>query len=106
MSDIDTVISAIEGCTDLPAEVRALGCEANSIEPATFDKTYIEFLDEQILLNARGTEWTQMLIKRRRNLAGYVEAQLLNATLKINGTEYRFKISPASGQVVHWESVK
>ena len=103
MSDIDIVTHAILSCSELPFEVHDSVRTVRNIDRSTFDVTYIDFLDEQIGLEPRGAEWTELLRIRRERLSRYVDVPLLNAKMRVNEIEYSFKISPNSQRVVYWE---
>jgi len=49
----------------MPECVRDSASSVAGLETSSFDVTYLEFLDQQIELNARGDEWSQRLSSRR-----------------------------------------
>ena len=103
LSDIEIVRSSIKRCDELPEQVLGELEKISHVDRSQFDQSYIEFLDEQIGLNARGDDWSEILRIRRHYLADYTNTQLLNATVLINRKEYRFKVGPSKKLVVHWE---
>ena len=64
----DVFADAVLASTEVPQIAKDRIGEATVIEEHAFDETYIEFLDEQIQLNARGDEWSARLRKRREGL--------------------------------------
>lgn len=103
MNKLEVVQQCLQSCNELPGIVCENIANITNIEIRSFDVSYIEFLDEQINLNARGAEWTNRLKSRRENLAVFVGVKLLNASLYINGREFSFKIEPNERRVIHWE---
>jgi len=87
----------------MPEEIRKVLERADDFEYRIFDSSYLQFLDEQIDLNARGAEWTKLMTARRRNLSEYAGIELLNASSETTSGHYSAKIDPRSGVVVHWE---
>ena len=70
-------VGVVRACKVLPDDVRECADQAVGIEESTFDQTYIDFLDELILLGARGLEWTARLRKRCEALRSYCGRPLL-----------------------------
>lgn len=87
----DVLSKQIVEFLDLPGWARGL-CEQSvdeiardnrvRIEVKLFDKSYIQFLQEQIELGVRGDEWTDLLRKRKSALSPWVgrETQFLTIT--------------------------
>ncbi len=73
------------------------------MEESCFDSTYLDFLDEQIELNARGDEWSDRLRRRRSGLADWCDYPLLYGRIVVGPDEYTIKINRATRSVVYWE---
>ena len=55
-----------------------------SVELITITKSYIDWLDEQIHLAARGPDWNVILRKRRKELAEYVDIEVIRVNISRN----------------------
>lgn len=95
---------AIRECHDLPKDVRDRADEIQNVEWSKFDQSYIDFLDEQILLEARGPEWSERLRKRKRNLLALVDMRYLSCKLDGDGHSWTFAIASDPPDMVHHES--
>src|SRR5690606_21412082 len=82
---IDVFVEATKNCADLPDAARKLAADAVGVEESTYDKSYIEFLDLQIELNARGPEWTDLLRRRRATLAPFCDCRLISGRIPMEG---------------------
>lgn len=71
-------------------------------EYSEFDNSYIDFLQRQIELNARGGEWTQLLTRRKAVLQQFVDVVMLKGTLHLCGTNIDYWFDE-TGAVVHHE---
>jgi hypothetical protein len=94
---------AVVECADLPRIGKERVHDALHVEEHTFDSSYIEFLDEQIRLNARGDEWSDRLRDRRQHLAPYSDQRLIRGKISIPEGELSIEIEPESSRVIHWE---
>ena len=97
-------IAAVCNCSDIPEIVRDSAYLVQGIREATFDSTYLQFLSEQIQLNARGDTWSNRLRIRLAGLAHLCDRRLLDGRIFVNGEEYWVKVDPTTNQVVYWES--
>lgn len=95
-------MDAIDRCAELPASVREATDRA-PIEEHSFDQSYIEFLDTQILLDARGAQWTERLRTRRKNLRSFVGIKLFRASVQVGKTSYTIEVATITRTVIHWE---
>ena len=77
--------------------------EVNGLEEHFFDLSYMDFLHEQIQLNAHGKAWGDRLCKRRDDLKPYVNHVLIRARISVPGGEISFEVDPSSSRVIHWE---
>jgi len=55
-----------------------------SVELTTVTKSYIDWLDEQIQLATRGPDWNIILQKRRKELADYVDIEVIRVHISHN----------------------
>lgn len=103
VSQLDTFINAVRNCGALPECVRQSAQSASGVETTSFDSTYLEFLDEQIELNARGDAWSQRLRSRRAGLSEWCDSPLINGRISVNSDDYAVKVDPKTQTVVYWE---
>ena len=94
---------AIRECPDLPEDVRSRAGEIRSVEWSEFDQSYIDFLDEQIGLGARGPEWSDRLKQRKKDYLELIDTKHLNCTLEEEGLIWDFAITTDPPKVVHYE---
>src|SRR5882724_9956260 len=103
MCMLETFVKAVEQCPDLPQAAREQARSAPAVESHSFDKSYLEFLDEQIRLNARGASWTERLKRRREGLQALCSRPLLRGTIHQGNDEYTVEVDPETTAVVYWE---
>ena len=103
MNQFDTFIHAVRNCVALPECVRDSAQSVAGIETSSFDVTYLEFLDQQIELNARGDEWSQRLRSRRSGLADWCDIPLIDGRITVDTDFYTIKVDPKTQSVVYWE---
>ena len=84
MNQRDAFTVAVHNCAKLPKFVRNAASSVVEIETSTFDVTYLEFLDEQVELNARGDEWSQRLRLRRSGLADWCDVPLIKGRINVD----------------------
>jgi len=106
MKPADLFIEAVRGCQDLPAEVRNHAADARGVEESCFDESYIQFLDEQIHLSPRGTEWTEILRRRREGLRSFCSVPLVSGRIRVGRFDTWVKIDPRTRAVVFWEQLE
>lgn len=90
----------------IPAPLVGTAVEVVSCRESWFDQSYMDFLDTQIGLDARGPQWTDRLRRRRAALATMCGMRLISATVRTAGsgsTFYSVHIDPVRKAVVHWE---
>jgi hypothetical protein len=73
------------------------------LRQTTFDKSYLDFSDEQIELCPRGPKWNDRLRRRREALAPFSNQNLLDGRIRTEDSEYWIKVDPDQKIVVHWE---
>lgn len=103
MNQFDIFTSAVRNCDALPDCVRESAESVVEIETSSFDVTYLEFLDEQIELNARGDAWSQRLRTRRAGLADWIGVPLIGGRITLDNDDYTIKVDPSTQSVVYWE---
>ena len=99
----DTFIKVVRDCIALPKCVRDSAASATGIETSSFDMTYLEFLDEQAELNARGDEWSQRLRSRRAGLTDWCDIPLIDGRITVGTDDYSLKVDPKTLSIVYWE---
>ncbi len=90
--------------SDLPAHVRCAASNAQAVEEHCFDDSYLEFLDQQIELNASGDAWTERLRARRANLSEYCNHTLIRGRIVVDGVDWSLEVEPETRRVVHCET--
>ena len=103
MSIRDVFITAVRRCPNLPESARDAGAVVEGIEETIFDATYLDFLDEQIQLNARGDAWSDRLRRRRAGLADWCDRPLIFGRVLVDADEYCVRVDPQTNEVVYWE---
>ena len=103
MSIREDFIAAVRNCSDLPQSVRDAAATAQGLEERCFDSTYLDFLDQQIELNARGDEWSDRLRRRRSGLADWCDRPLLDGGIVVGPYDYWIKVDRVTQSVVYWE---
>jgi hypothetical protein len=103
MSIRQDFIAAVRNCSDLPQSVRVAAATAQGLEETCFDSTYLDFLDEQIELNARGDEWSDRLRRRRFGLADWCDHPLLCGRIVVGPDDYTIEVDRVTQSVVYWE---
>jgi hypothetical protein len=96
-------VEAVRKCTDFSPKVREQSEAVGSVEIHSFDQSYIQFLEEQIELEARGPEWTELLKRRKVNLENYADRELARCRLFMGEYDYSIDVDPISRTVIHWE---
>ena len=96
-------LEAVGAATNLPEALRENAKAVTGLKEHKFDKSYIEFLDEQILLSPRGPEWTEILKRRREALIPFCGVRLLRCGVQVNNAYFSLEIHPETRRVVHWE---
>jgi hypothetical protein len=96
-------LEAVSAAKDLPETLREHAAEVSGLEEHRFDKTYIEFLDEQIGLSPRGPEWTEILKRKRTALLPYCDVTLVCGYVQDDTHDYFVEIDPSTKTVIHWE---
>ncbi len=97
-------IKAVQESDSLPSAVRKSALSIDHIAPSIFDQSYLEFIDEQIGLEARGEEWTALLKARRAALTPYRDLPTLFGFIPAAGGLWSVRVDPASGRVIHAEA--
>ncbi len=96
-------IEAVRATAYLPSMLREQAEDVTGLEMSSFDASYLEFLDTQILLNPRGPEWTSLLSARRVALQPFCDTSLLQGRVQAGDTVFTIKINPQTRAVIHWE---
>jgi hypothetical protein len=96
-------VEAVRAMVALPASLREHAGEVWSVKESRFDKSYIEFLDEQIRLSPRGPEWTEILKHRRAALLPFCGLTLLSGFVRVDDILFSVDVDPKTRAVIHWE---
>lgn len=96
-------IGSVRSAHQLPPWVREHADEVRDLSESRFDQTYIQFLDEQIGLAARGPEWTEILRQRRADLQPFCGVTLLYGWYPLGNTQVTIRVHPETKAVVQWE---
>ncbi|WP_425395753.1 hypothetical protein [Aeoliella sp.] len=99
----EVFIRAVGGCDDMPTAARQAAADAPSVEESLFDYSYIEFLDQQIELNARGDEWSERLRERKSGLQQWCNTPLIHGRIECGADDYSVYVDPDTQTVVWWE---
>jgi hypothetical protein len=97
------LVEAVRARAELPASLREHVTEVTAVEEHQFDKSYIEFLDEQIRLSPRGPEWTERLRHRRAALSPFCDVTLVRGRVPAVDRDFRVEVHPETRAVIHWE---
>lgn len=73
------------------------------VKSHTLDISYIDFLDEQIRLGARGEEWTRILRARKAALVPHVGRNLVNVIVNHDRRRIRIELTRLALKAVYWE---
>ena len=103
MSIREEFIAAVRNCSDLPQAVRAAAATPQGLEERCFASTYLDFLNKQIELNARGDEWSDRLRRRRSGLADWCDHPLLYGRIIVGPDGYTIEVDRVTQSVVYWE---
>jgi hypothetical protein len=96
-------VEAVRAMETLPASLREHADDVWDLKESQFDKSYIDFLDEQIRLSPRGQEWTELLKLRRAALLPFCDVTLLRGHVRVDDTGFSVEIDPKTRAVIHWE---
>ncbi|HEY1084724.1 MAG TPA: hypothetical protein VGE29_20835 [Prosthecobacter sp.] len=103
MSSHVLFVEAVRATTSLPALLRGRAEDVSALEEHRFDEPYIGFLDTQIRLSPRGSEWTGQLIRRRAALLPFCGITLLRGRVTAGDVDFTVEIDPKTGTVIHWD---
>jgi hypothetical protein len=73
------------------------------VEEKLLAADYLDFLREQIRIDARGAEWKELLQKRLQALKPFVGKNVLTATFHQKPYAVTLKINPDTGKLFHEE---
>ena len=101
--DLTTFFRAVQTDESLPAEVRASAVRLDLVSRSTFDQSYLEFLEEQIALELRGPEWTQVVKARLAALTPYLDVLTLVGFVPTDAGLWSIRVAPKEAKVIHGE---
>jgi hypothetical protein len=74
-----------------------------SIDEQLVEADYLEFLREQIRIDARGPEWIQLLKTRLTALEPFLQKTLIRVILHRKPHRATLYINPENGELIHFE---
>lgn len=74
-----------------------------SVEQKELKNDYLDFLEEQIVLNARGINWGNVLRRRLEALRPYVGKVLLTVTFYKGLESFTYKLSVEDEHLIYFE---
>lgn len=91
----------------VPSWIRNLSSDVDELskqqkfrsEEKVVDPSYLQFLDQQIALEPRGPEWTEVLKKRRVSLSPYVGKAVITVSVVENDRMATIRIDPEEGKI-------
>jgi len=89
---------------ELPQELRSSDAVIEHVDISQYDESYIEFLDTQIRLCPRGTDWNERLKVRRIAMAPYCNRKYISGRVSVGTCEYSVYIDCESQSIFHWET--
>ena len=96
-------IDIVSKAPGVPAQLAAHAVDVRGCEQSSFDSSYMEFLDTQIRLGARGPEWTERLARRRMDLSPYRGIALIRGSVRSASADYTVYVDANRRNVVFWE---
>lgn len=82
-----------------------IGLLRPSIEKVKYDQSYIDFLQQQISLNARGEQWTNILKSRLSALSPFVNKEVTHMTLHFKKDCFSLWILAEQPVIVYFENL-
>ena len=96
-------IDVVSNAAVVPSQLAAQAAHVRGCERSSFDDSYMEFLDTQIRLGARGPEWTERLARRRAGLSPYRGIALIRGSVRSGTADYTVYVDAHRRSVVFWE---
>jgi hypothetical protein len=111
--DVKRALAAVLHSDRLPAwastalqhalDIGSLDAAEVTVREHRFEASYLEFLDTQIALDARGPEWVDLLKARKAALSGSVDETLLRVGVRRGNEEVVAHWRARDGELVHVE---
>jgi hypothetical protein len=79
------------------------GFAAPSVTEKPVTSSYLDFLREQIQLNARGAEWTHILQERLNALLPFIGKKVITGSLYCKPKSATLYVNPENGKLLHIE---
>lgn len=73
-------------------------------EKVSIQRDYLEFLEQQIDLNARGDKWSAVLEERRQRLISWIGRELIHFFAIRDGQTLSVYFDSKQGELVHMEA--
>lgn len=96
-------IRAVQTSSEIPAGTRNEAVNVAGLESKVLDQSYLDFLDDMILREPRGPEWTKILKRRRIALAGYCGKSLVSGIVGRGKDRIFVQADPVTCKVLYWE---
>ena len=69
-----------------------------------FDKSYLDFLEKQIELNVRGTEWSKVLENRLASFYQYCDCKHIDLHVNVSNKIYWIKMNAECTEIIYIEN--
>ncbi len=109
-ADVKRALAAVLHSDQVPAwassaiqhvlDAGSLDASEVDVREHRFDASYLEFLDAQIALDARGPEWVDLLRTRKAGLSGSVDETILRIGVRRGNEEIVAHWRARDGQLV------
>jgi hypothetical protein len=96
-------VEAVQKSDQVPDLVRIHVAETTGVKERVVQADYLQFLEQQIALEPRGPEWTEVLRKRRDVLIPFLGRRLLSGHILIGNDTYFIDVCPETNRVVRCE---
>jgi hypothetical protein len=106
MDQTELFVETVRASQNVPADARSHADEARGVRESCFEESYIKFLNEQIRSNPDGSEWTEILRRRREDLRPFCDVPLVSGHVRSGRFDTWIIIEPKSQAVVHWEHLE
>ena len=95
---------SFEEAMSLPFDIKARITSRPVAEYAVMDSSYLEFLRQQININARGDAWSDILRKRLAALQDHAGKELLWVDIYDHWNRLRIELLGSTLEILYWET--
>src|ERR1043166_2124714 len=103
MDTRELFIRAVQSAQDIPELVRSSASAVGEVRAGQMTQSYLDFLDRESHRNPRGPRWEDVMKERRTHMLPYLDAQIADGIIRLEGRSYYVMIAPESQSVIHWE---